>query len=452
LKVCFLLKDLQLAGGVGMVVSHAENLARHHGFDVAIVLTGADRDAQEWHHRPHESIRLLSVDDVDEHFDVAVATWWETVYPLFGIDAKRHAYFVQSLEDRFYPKAGDPERLGAATTHELPAAVITEARWIADTLEQLRPGLRCYYVRNGIDKRVFSSPEHVTPRTDEPLRILVEGHPDVPMKAVGEAAGAAAHMRERHTTTLVSPDDFRTPMDVDRIVGSLRPDEMAELYRETDVLLKLSRVEGMFGPPLEAFHLGATCVVTGVTGHEEYVIHGWNGVVVDWDDPTGTARWLDLLAVNRPYLHFLRHNALLTARSWPSSQQSSHFMAAALKQILRDDPPKAGPGLFANVLAASWDYRRRLLAAESELEQRRSWVGRLTSGRAYRNPLVRVLLSPARLAYRAARRIRGGARTPKGSLKSRVTESSVYGTPVGRALLAPARLAYRAVRRIGSRR
>ena len=33
---------------------------------------------------------------------------------------------------------------------------------------------------------------------------------------------------------------------------------MADLYAQTDVVLKLSSVEGMFGPPLEGFHRGAT--------------------------------------------------------------------------------------------------------------------------------------------------------------------------------------------------
>ena len=76
---------------------------------------------------------------------------------------------------------------------------------------------------------------------------------------------------------------------------SARP-QLAALYAESDVLLKLSRVEGMFGPPLEAFHKGATCVVTPVTGHDEYIVHGENGLIVDWDDPPGTTRALDLLA------------------------------------------------------------------------------------------------------------------------------------------------------------
>ena len=39
---------------------------------------------------------------------------------------------------------------------------------------------------------------------------------------------------------------------------------MAALYAEHDVLLKLSRFEGLGLPVLEAFHVGRPCVVTPV--------------------------------------------------------------------------------------------------------------------------------------------------------------------------------------------
>ena len=90
-----------------------------------------------------------------EHYDVAVATWWETTFTLFELSAERHAYFVQSLEDRFY-RHDEAERLGAALTLDLPVAFITEAHWIRDTLAGLRPDAPCYLVRNGIDKDVFA--------------------------------------------------------------------------------------------------------------------------------------------------------------------------------------------------------------------------------------------------------------------------------------------------------
>jgi hypothetical protein len=125
---------------------------------------------------------------------------------------------------------------------------------------------------------------------------------------------------------------------------------MAAEYERHDVVLKLSRVEGMFAPPLEGFHRGATCVVTPVTGHDEYVEHGVNGLVAHWDDERGTARALDLLARDASLLHLLRTNALATARSWPSWHQQTQLMALALRRIAAQ--PSPDPTGSARALAA----------------------------------------------------------------------------------------------------
>ena len=74
----------------------------------------------------------------EQRFDVAVATWWETTFSLFLVPAERYAYFVQSLEDRFYqPDEAEAPSRGSRSTCRV--AFITEARWIADTLRELRP-------------------------------------------------------------------------------------------------------------------------------------------------------------------------------------------------------------------------------------------------------------------------------------------------------------------------
>ena len=92
----------------------------------------------------------------------------------------------------------------------------------------------------------------------------------------------------------------------------------------------------------------------------------------------GTARQLDLLARDRKLLHFLRTNALETARAWPSWEQSSQFMAAALLAIRREPPPVGPPRALA-----CW----RTCAAGIEiysghLRERREFARRATALRA----------------------------------------------------------------------
>lgn len=401
MKVAFVVNDLQLSGGVGVVVEHAHQLTRRHGFEVVLVLA-REQDVPDWRHRGLTDVAVMGLPAArGERFDVAVATWWETTYALFELEAARYALFVQSLEDRFY-RPEEPERLAAALTHDLPVALLTEARWIADTLEELRPEARVHYVRNGIAKDLFAGPDEPAPAVSgAPLRILVEGNRGVWFKGVDEALAACAAMREPRHVTLVAPDGVGPP-DVDRVVGPVSHEEMAGLYAESHVVLKLSRVEGMYGPPLEGFHMGATTVTTPVTGHEEYVRHGWNGLVVEWDDERGTARALDLLARDRALLHLLRHNALRTARGWPSWEQQGTVMAAALRAIHRAPPAAADARALVADVRAGMQAQAEIVAERGRLRYRIAPL--LALERSLDHGAVRWATRPLRKAWGASRR------------------------------------------------
>jgi glycosyltransferase involved in cell wall biosynthesis len=355
-RVAFLVPALDLSGGVGVVVGHARRLRADHGVDAVLIYARPDRSAGDAAQRSLGDVPVLERGAArEQRFDVAVATWWETALHLPDVRAERYAYFVQSMEDRFYdPDA--PERAAAAMTHDLPLALITEARWIADQLEELRDApnrFTVHYVRNGIDKSVFAIPQRLAPSVEGPLRVLVEGSPAVALKGVGEALEAAGAMQEpRHVTLVCADRQAADGAAADAVVGPLDAAGMAELYARTDVVLKLSRVEGMAGPPLEGFHRGATCITTPVTGHDEYVVDGCNGLLTSWDDVRGTARLLDLLARDRRLLHELRVSALRTARSWPSTEQSTAMMALALRRITAapsPDPTGAAASMIADI-------------------------------------------------------------------------------------------------------
>src|SRR6185312_16870610 len=116
-----------------------------------------------------------------------------------------------------------------------------------------------------------------------------------------------------------------------------------------------------------------------------------------------TARQLDLLARDRRYLHFLRCNALETARGWPSWKQSSAFMALALRRIHRDPAPDANAAaarLTADLRATLDTYRivahdRIVYAREVERLQRFKRLPGIRQMRRVRSsPKARRLLRP----------------------------------------------------------
>jgi glycosyltransferase involved in cell wall biosynthesis len=250
---------------------------------------------------------------------------------------------------------------------------------------------------------VFGPPERIEPRLHGPLRIVIEGNPTVWFKGVREALAAVLAMQEPRHVTLVSALRDVDTAGADEVVGPLSHEEMAALYARSDVVLKLSRVEGMFGPPLEGMHCGATCVVAAVTGHEEYVEHGVNGLVVDWDDPRGTSRALDLLARDRALLHHLRLGALATARAWPSWEQAATMMAGALREVARRPAPDATPALaraLADVRSAT-EAQALVVTERDRLRYRVAPIERLDAV-VERRPW-RWLLAPLRKVWRRVR-------------------------------------------------
>ncbi|HWH96004.1 MAG TPA: glycosyltransferase family 4 protein [Baekduia sp.] len=410
MRVAFVLQDLQLSGGVGVVVEHAAQLRRHHGLDAHLVLA-RPQEHPDWAYRGLAEVPVLDLDAALQiTWDVAVATWWETTSTLFELRAHRYAYFIQLLEDSTYPP-GAAEQLAAAMTTALPVRFITEARWLAELIEDYQPGNDVLYVRNGIAKDVFRSPAAVPPAAEaEPLRVVVEGARGDVHKGVDDALQAVAAMGRPAHVTWVSPHGAAPPEGVDRLLTGLTHAEMADVFADSHVLLKLSRAEGMYGPPLEAFHMGATVVTTPVTGHDEYVAHGINGMLVGWDDPRGTARTLDLLARDRRLLHELRVGALRTARAWPDWRQSSQWMAMALRRVAAEPPPPiaaAGRRLvsdFSSMTADGQELRWRLRSERESKEQlaeqkavryalaARGWMYRARTARGRAKAVVRRML------------------------------------------------------------
>lgn len=127
--------------------------------------------------------------------NIVIAMWWKTSLKLRHFNALRHAYFVQSIESRFYPATVVPLRVLVDATYRLPGTYVTEAAWIRNHLAAVH-GHEVVLVRNGIRKDVYRTTGPIMAPRDRQPHMLVEGHLGVSFKntALGirlarEAAG-----------------------------------------------------------------------------------------------------------------------------------------------------------------------------------------------------------------------------------------------------------------------
>lgn len=371
MKVAFLLGSAHVGGGTYVIFQHALAMVKA-GWKVCIVTEERVPEVQvEWHPEAKKLLHFVTFDDVaGEEFDIAYATWWRTVYRLHRINAKKYLYFVQSIESRFFEEWDQAAIRWADATYAYDLPTVTEATWIVDYLKT-HYGRKAELARNGIRKDVYSTDVvPFAPRERGQLRVLVEGPLNVFFKNVERTVELCASSQVDEIWMMTSTKDLTRYPFCDKVFSCIPIHEAARVYASCDVVVKLSYVEGMFGPPLEMFHCGGTCIVYNVTGHDEYIRSGENGIVLSRDDEGGVIHALNTLKNDGSYLDLLKANALRTAARWPSWEESSQDFLNATKRLL-DQPSLSRQTLVSLNRALSGWYDSHI-KAQSELYSRRA--------------------------------------------------------------------------------
>jgi glycosyltransferase involved in cell wall biosynthesis len=241
------------------------------------VLTANGDQVCDWF--PYRSFSVVPLCEAGaEMFDCLVATFWTTAELVARIPAEKRLYFVQSDESRFYPDDGRLQQAVLAT-YELDLELITIAKWLKRQLEA-RFGRPAHYVPNGIDRTMFHPAEPVAPKGRRP-RVLLEGPIDIPFKGMKNAFQAVADV-DCEIWCVSSAGRPQPGWRCDRFFEKVPQHQMKHIYSSCDIFLKMSEVECFFLPPLEMMACGqGACVLSDVTGIDEYVLDGVNALVVE---------------------------------------------------------------------------------------------------------------------------------------------------------------------------
>lgn len=376
MKVCFLIGSPEIGGGTYVIFEHALYL-QEMGWDVTIIpIWHPNRNFRPWH-RALERLKFATVTEVAlEDFDLAVATWWRTIYDLLPhVRAQRSCYFVQSIESWFYLNVDIAVRNLVNSTYLLPMPGITEARWIKAHLAD-RFANRYYLAPNGCRKDDYRADGPViAPRQAGRLRVLVEGPLGVDFKNVARTITLARRSSADEIWLLTSSPVTYFP-GVDRVFSRVPTSDCANVYRSCDVLVKLSTIEGMFGPPLEMFHCGGTAIVYDVSGYDEYIIDGCNAVVVRTGEEKAVVEAINRLREDPLLLARLKKGALATAEAWPDWTDASARFAEALRAILATPPSDR-----RYMLSMASEFWAQYLRAEKYLSRGRgkNWLLRASA-------------------------------------------------------------------------
>ncbi|MGV3278665.1 glycosyltransferase [Rickettsiales bacterium LUAb2] len=332
LKLCFIIGSSDISGGTSVIFNHCLFL-KQLGHDVDIITIFPSNNTN-WH-RAFNKLKFITLEEAStKAYDICVATYFATVSYLTHIKAAQYMYFIQSIESLFNFNIKDI--MIAQLTYSLNLPFISVASWITKYLSD-NYNSSGITVLNGIDKNIFTADGDTFSNIEKKgnLRILVEGQLNRFTKNVNSTL-ATLQKSKAKDIWLATINKISSYKGCSRVFSNVTQTEMAKLYRSCDVLIKISYVEGMFGPPLEMFHCGGTAIVNKVSGYDEYIIKDSNALVVNNDQELIQA--VNTLYNDPQHLTKLKENAIVTAQKWPSIEDSARNFYDGMLNILNQKP------------------------------------------------------------------------------------------------------------------
>lgn len=297
MRIVYAIRHVGMTGGVKVFFQHVE-LLRKMGHTVHLIARFID---EEWTFKVTPEIVPSFGNECVPEADGIVVTTPKDVEELWKVAKKRRIplfHFMQGFEPDYTLERirGDvvPEffrskdvltRMKYAKKifgwrrklrrfdrlYRLPTVKIAISPHLVAAVEN-RYGIQCRLMPNGIDRNVFF------PKADEldysgTLKILSVGNFNIEYKAIPDILNAVKILKDQGEDimlTRVSPADIpeaeKRHGAVDRFFVRISEAEMADLYRESHILISAStEIEGFGLPPVEAMNTGTPVILTKIS-------------------------------------------------------------------------------------------------------------------------------------------------------------------------------------------
>ncbi len=365
MKIAVLMPS-SLSGGNNVIIEHFARIqSRNNGIDVVLVITDKlNQNTLNWQPLAKDLPKISLEEATNQSFDVVMATFWSTVFDCYKIQSRAYLFFNQCLEAEFYSPENINKRSYAESAYTMGLNTITEVQWLADYMKE-NFDVEALVVRNGINKSYFQNVgKTIKPIEKGKLRVLVEGNVSMDRKKIPLTVKLAQQSKADEIWLLTS-SDIKEFEGVDKVFSKVPIDQVQEIYRSCDVLVKLSTMEGMFGPPLEMFHCGGTAIAWDVNGHDEYMKNGYNSIIIPMYEQQAVVEAINELKDKPKKLAYLKENALITAQNWHNWDEASLEMEEAIKESVNKTQPSQSALRHKSQLFANWYQYSNNLSVEN---------------------------------------------------------------------------------------
>ena len=301
MRIGYLIRNIGVSGGVKVVLQHVKML-KEEGYDVILM---AEKVKTDWGGLPLEPVKIKSKDlgDMPDR-DIYVGSVPSDVERLFKRGKGKVVHLCQGYEpveyrariegesltekyarkglfsvlERYADNAKFKKRIREfEAIYALPTVKAAVSKHLKELIEKTY-GQKCALIQNGIDMSVFHPAENRAWGRDGKIRVLSAGSMAVGFKGIPDTLDAVVSLRQKGVNIELirvspGPPSDREKQDglVDRYLTGINEEEMAALYRDTDIYISSSLEGEGFGlPAIEAAASGVPTILTEISTYKNF--------------------------------------------------------------------------------------------------------------------------------------------------------------------------------------
>ncbi|WP_169978047.1 glycosyltransferase family 4 protein [Tautonia rosea] len=386
---------LGISGGINIVLNWGVILAKAgYGIDLILPPTETEGTIPFLSEQDRRHFRIVSLPEARrQHYHTVMATWWACIPWMADLDADHYAWFMQAVEGQFAePNSDAQQKFDEIVSSQMN--VITTAHWLRRHIERhysVEPK-QTFCVLSGLDKTLWRPMARVPlGRGRRPVRFLVEGPTVDPRKNVAQTVRLLETLKVPYRWVGAIVDHAIVGPHCQGVEVQVPYHRMPAIYGASDVLVKASNAEGMFGPPLEMFATGGTAICWDVQGAEEYMADRYNCRLTPMNSWSRMAEAIVGMAENPEQVRTLQENALATAEAWPTWDDQADQILKTIESLV----PFNRSSLLRQVSRVEFRGNTTVAHSTDQLQERQRYILWLESEIAKRDRRIDFLWAEA---------------------------------------------------------
>jgi len=356
MKIGYFISEMGISGGIKVALQHV-NILKKMNYD-AILIAKTISDSWDL----CEKIAVSKTENLDDipNCDVYVGTHSSDVKYLFQRAKGKVVHLCQGYEPikyisrikkDFIPEKYEGKRVFSSfarlaeiikykrkikktqSVYSLPTIKAAVSKHLVELIEKNHKE-KCFLIQNGVDHKIFYPDEKRSWGQDGVVRILSVGSTHVGFKGIRDSLSAIKVLKEKGIKvelTRVSPthptgEDLDGSI-VDKFYRGLSEKEMANLYRNTDVLISPSlEVEGFGLPAIEALASGVPSILTEISSYKSFDEKRDFAYFVPTHRPDKIAEGVLVLMENKQFREKCVQRGLMVAKKYSLEITREHLV------------------------------------------------------------------------------------------------------------------------------